>query len=233
MSYCPVSEAELITFLLYIRLGLNLFLGLSECCREEQRGNSYEIWPGAWGWSLPFHGMMTNCIICVHECRSKLIKANRQVFSATPLTYRIKKSNQLGKHFAALFQLLAPKILTDLPYRDKWKKKVRNSYNIWTEYVVIGSFWFCVSPWALTGRRQQIHELFPKNLREKGVYLTELYLWRGTALIITFTGDAVKWLIIHSFCTINAGQLNPALFDTMHRAPGQSIIACLCTTVQN
>lgn len=126
MSYCPVSEAELITFLLYIRLGLNLFLGLSECCREEQRENSYEIWPGAWGWSLPFHGMMTNCIISVHECRSKLIKANSQVFSATPLTYRIKKSNQLGKHFAALFQLLAPKILTDLPYGDKWKKKKKS-----------------------------------------------------------------------------------------------------------
>lgn len=108
MSYCPVSEAELITFLLYIRLGLNLFLGLSERCREEQCENSYEIWPGAWGWSLPFHGMMTNCIICVHECRSKLIKANRQVFSATPLTYRIKRAinweNILLHFFSFLLQ---------------------------------------------------------------------------------------------------------------------------------
>lgn len=233
MSYCPVSEAGLITFLLYIRLGLNLFLGLSECCREEQRENSYEIWLGAWGWRLPFHGMMTNCIISVHEPRSKLIKANSQVFSTTPLTYRIKRAINWENILLHYFKLLAPKILTDLPHRGKEKKRVRNSYNIWTEYVVIGSFWFCVSPWALTGRRQQIHGLFPKNLREKGVYLTELYLWRGTALIITFTGDAVKWLIIHSFCTINAGQLNPALFDTMHRTPGQSIIACLCTTVQN
>lgn len=233
MSYCPVSEAELITFLLYIRLGLNLFLGLSERCREEQCENSYEIWPGAWGWSLPFHGMMTNCIISVYELRSKLIKANRQVFSATPLTYRIKRAINWENILLHFFSFLLQKSWLIFHTGINEKKKVRNSYNIWTEYVVIGSFWFCVSPWALTGRRQQIHELFPKNLREKGVYLTELYLWRGTALIITFTGDAVKWLIIHSFCTINAGQLNPALFDTMHRAPGQSIIACLCTTVQN
>jgi len=49
MSYCTVSDAELITFLLHIRLSLSLFLELSARCREEQRANSYEMRLGVWG----------------------------------------------------------------------------------------------------------------------------------------------------------------------------------------
>lgn len=206
-------------------------------CREEWCENSYEVRLGAWGWRVLFHSSTTNCIVSVHEPWSKLIKANSQVFSTTQFTYKIKRAINWEHILLHYFWLHAPKILTDLPLRGKRgkrkKKGIRNSYTIWTEYIAIGSFRFCVSPWAFTGRRRQIHELFPRNPREEGVCLTELYLWRGAVLIITFTGDAVKWLIIHSFCTINAGQLNPALFDAMHRTPGQSIIACLCTTVQN
>lgn len=179
--------------------------------------------------------MTTNRIVSAYEPRSKLIKANSQVFSITLLTYRIKRAinweNILLHQFSRMFQ--KPRLI--FHSREKRRKKkenrIRNSYNIWTEYIAIGSFWFCVSPQALTGRRQQIHELFPENPREEGVCLTELYLWQGAVLIITFTGDAVKRLVIHSFCRISAGQLNPALFDTMHRTSAQSIIACLHTTV--
>lgn len=179
-------------------------------------------------------GISTNCIITVHELWLKLIKTNSHTDLNHAVHLQNQKRHQLGTHSAALLWLHAPKILIDLPLGRKKKiKRIRNSYTIWTEYIVIGSFWFCVSPWAFTGRRRQIHELFPRNPREEGVCLTELYLWRGAGLIITFTGDAVKCLIIHSFCTINAGQLKPALFNTKHRIPGQSIIACLCTTVQN
>lgn len=34
------------------------------------------------------------------------------------------------------------------------KNEARNSYNIWTEYIAVGSFWFCVLPRAFTGKRQ-------------------------------------------------------------------------------
>lgn len=124
-----VSKAELITFLLYIHLSLNLFLGLSVHCREEWCENSYEVRLGAWGWRVLFHSSTTNCIVSVHEPWSKLIKANSQVFSTTQFTYKIKRAINWEHILLHYFWLHAPKILTDLPLRGKRgkrKKKKRN-----------------------------------------------------------------------------------------------------------
>lgn len=88
---CNVSEAELITFLLYISLSLNLFLGLSVQCREEQCENSCGIWLGAEGWRVSFPGITTSCAEHACEPWTKLTEANSQVFSATEFTHNIKE----------------------------------------------------------------------------------------------------------------------------------------------
>lgn len=141
-----------------------------------------------------------------------------------------------GQPTRQLFQLLwAPNFLFP-DWSHTWRGQEKNT-NIWIEYIVIGSFWFCISPQALIGRRQKIHKLFPVEPKRGRESVWQSYI-SGTAqlsakLIITFTGDAVKWVIIHSFCAINAGQLNPGPSDITSRTQGQSIMACLCTTEQN
>lgn len=152
---CNVLEAELVTFLLYIRLSLNLFLGLSVQCREEQCENSCGIWLGAKGWRVSFPGITTSCAVHAREPWTKLTEANSQVFSATQFTHNIKEQSTENTFCCTISAAcFSNPDWSSTQGKRKEKNGVRNSYNIWTEYIAVGSFWFCVLPRAFTGKRQ-------------------------------------------------------------------------------
>lgn len=130
---CNVSEAELITFLLYICLILNLFLGLSVQCREEQCENSCGIWLGAEGWRVSFPGITTSYAVHAREPWTKLTEANSQVFSGTQFTHNIKRAIDCEHILLHYFSCVLQQSWLIIPPGEKegkkWSKKFLQHLN--------------------------------------------------------------------------------------------------------
>lgn len=94
--------------------------------------------------------MTTNRIVSAYEPRSKLIKANSQVFSITLLTYRIKRAinweNILLHQFSRMFQ--KPRLI--FHSREKRRKKRKQNKKFLQHLNWIYSYWqllvLCFTP---------------------------------------------------------------------------------------